>query len=166
MAAGLLVAMSLSACAPRQVVTLAPRPTGPVPVYANAAAGFALDVPVAWHGRYRAIELAGAQAAARHPGASHVVLFEYIGQSVYVAPHAVLVIAVVQGAAQAATQSATAAPAGEWLPVGETHTGLVVASLPGPNPYDPSSADAQAFEAMRVTVEQVRMALHPLASAP
>jgi hypothetical protein len=152
----LLLATALSACAPRHVTPLAPRATGPVPVYANPAAGFTLEVPLGWNGRYRPIELPAHLAAAVHPGATHVVRFEYIGQSVYVAPHAVLTLAVVPRAGPSAGN--TVDP-GAWEPVGESEAGLIVATLPGPNPYAPSSADARAFEEMRVTTEQVRQAL-------
>lgn len=140
------------------------RPAGPQSpglssqaVYENPEAGLSVALPRTWQGGYRIHAVSGDAAAARQPRAQQVVTFSYAPLAT-ATPERPLLTLFVFGTADWAALGGDASPAIGTV-VARNADRVIVGALPAGNPFDPGSADAQRFDAMRLTDEQVRAAV-------
>jgi hypothetical protein len=124
--------------------------------FANAEAGFTLAIPQSWSGRYRVNEFAGPIAQRRLPHAAHVIEFVHVPRNPDGEPQALLTISVFSHDEWTSVIAERRPLPGEVIAT--TPDAVWVASLPGSIPYPPGSPDAASFDAMHLTLEQVKSA--------
>jgi hypothetical protein len=123
--------------------------------YVISEAGIRFDPPATWDvARIHVSSRSGKDAAAAQPGAEFAVAFEYKAEQPNHKNNALLNLYVLRRAqwARVARQSPATAvidSTGDWM---------FVASMPDDNPYRAELLDADQFEAMRLTLDEVRNA--------
>lgn len=139
----------LSACA---------RPPEPpaTPVYHSVSGRYQFAIPAAWVGHYSVDTLAGSDQIAQHSGMRHMVSFTFLGSDTTV--HPPLLLSLITFARTDWTQlSGSNDVAG--VVVAERPDEVIVAGLPGSNPYDSLSPDGRRFAQLRPTLVLVRAAM-------
>jgi len=125
-------------------------------VWTDAAAGFTFRVPAAWEAEWDAAIYEGAEAATRGSGARTVVEFTCQPVTPRTRTEILLAVVVLDRAGWAALRAEEGPPPGELL--GERGDRVWVAGLPQSQPYPPGTPDAQRFERMQLTIDQVKHA--------
>jgi hypothetical protein len=137
------------------------RPLGSIPtddlIYNHERAGFTLALPPAWHDSYDVDARSGPIAAARWPYASHAVAFTYKPIEPDQPQPTLLTILVYRRE----DWNSIAAESGQphAIPVAEQADDVYIASVADSNPFASGSRDADHFNAMRLTIDQVKDAL-------
>lgn len=116
----------------------------------HSPAGFALMVPASWDEQYTVEELAGAQATEYAPKAQTATRFMYTPTDPSNQPSPLLVIYTISRADWTAMSAEPGPPIGTM--VGQSGDTVFVASTPQSNPYDSSTPDGQAFDAMYISL--------------
>jgi hypothetical protein len=152
-----LIVMALAACDGER------RPAGPQDpglssqvVYEHPEGRFSVAVPRTWQGGYRIDAVSGAAAQARQPMAQHVVIFYYVPLAAATPEQALVTLSVFKPRDWASLEAGPPAPG---TVVAHDTERVVVAMVPTRNPFDPASADARRFDAMRLTDQLVRSAV-------
>ena len=137
------------------------RPLGSIPtddlMYDHQRAGFTLAFPPVWHDRYDVDSRSGPIAAAQWPYASHAVAFTYKPIEPDQPQPTILTILVYRRENWNAIAADPNRPHG--MPVAEQGDDVYIAAVADTNPFPGGSRDAQHFEAMRLTIGQVKDAL-------
>jgi hypothetical protein len=126
-------------------------------IYDHQGAGFTLALPPAWHDRYDVDARSGPIAAARWPYASHAVAFIYKPIEPDQPQATLLTVLVYRREDWNSIAADTHQPHG--LPVAERDDDVYIASVADSNPFPGGSRDALSFDAMRLTIPQVKDAL-------
>jgi hypothetical protein len=120
--------------------------------YVVTDAGIRFNPPSSWEvARIDVVSSSGKAAAAVHPGADYAVTFEYKAEQPAHRNSSLLQLLVVHRSEwEAAKESLSGAV------VDSTDEWVFVASMPEKNPYREGLLDADQFEAMRLTLDDVR----------
>lgn len=117
-------------------------------------AGFDLQLPGVWKGRYRAGEKKDTTA-----GAYLAVEFKFLPDSGSKAPSFTLInVRIFTKAAWAAAAKRPGGPIGSKL--AETDKDVYVISLPDSNPYPPASKEAPVFDKLVISIAQGGQQVH------
>jgi hypothetical protein len=123
--------------------------------YVIAEAGVRFNPPVSWDAaRIQVNTLSGKDAAAAQPGAEFAVAFDYRAEQPSHHNNALLNLYVLHHAQW--ERLARESPA--TTVIDSTEDWVFVASMPEENPYRSDLLDADQFEAMRLTMDDVRKA--------
>jgi len=156
--ATLLAACVLAGCRPDEHQQ---RPLGSIPtddlIYENRRAGLTLALPAAWHDRYDVDARSGPIAAALWPYASHAFAFTYKPIEPDEPQPTLLTILVYRRESWNAIAREAERPQG--MPVAEQADDVYIASVADSNPFPGGSRDAERFDAMRLSLDQVKDAL-------
>jgi len=137
------------------------RPLGSIPtddlIYNDERAGFTLALPPAWHDRYDVDARSGPIAAAQWPYASNAVAFTYKPIEPDQPQPTLLTILVYRRKDWNSIAAESGQPHG--IPVAEQADDVYIASVADSNPFAGGSRDADHFNAMRLTIDQVKDAL-------
>jgi hypothetical protein len=137
------------------------RPLGSIPtedlIYNDERAGFTLALPPAWHDRYDVDARSGPIAAAQWPYASDAVAFTYKPVEPDQPQPTLLMILVYRREDWNSIAAESGKPHG--IPVAQQADDVYIASVADSNPFEGGSRDADHFNAMRLTVDQVKDAL-------
>jgi hypothetical protein len=125
--------------------------TAPVS-YQNTDAGFSIILPASWNGQYTVQSLAGEEAGRVQPKAQHVVRFMYPTKI----PQPLLTILVFKADDWESISKEPGPPVGTV--VKEYNGNVYAASLPQTNPYEKGTSQAETFNKMVLTIDQVRAA--------
>ena len=126
----------------------------PPETYTSTTAGFDLQLPGLWHGRYRASERRDTTAGARL-----AVEFRFVPDSGSRAPsHSLMTVRIFPKAAWEVASKRPGGPIGAKL--GETEKEVYVISLPDANPYPPVSKEAPQFDKLIISIAQGGQQVH------
>jgi hypothetical protein len=159
-AALVLIACSGKSDAPRPatgaeaIAEVAAAKSLPPETFTSTTAGFDLQLPGLWKGRYRAGERKDTTA-----GAHLAVEFKFVPDSGSKAPSFTLItIRIFTKAAWAAAGKRPGGPIGQKL--AETEKDVYVISLPESNPYPPASKEAPEFDKLVISIAQGGQQVH------
>lgn len=122
--------------------------------YVSTTAGFDLDLPGVWRGRYRAEEKSDITAGVRLR-----VDFKFVPDSGSKAPSFTLMtVRIFSKAAWEAAKKKPGEPIGS--PLGETAKDVFVLSLASSNPYPTASAEAPVFDQLMISLSAGGQQVH------
>jgi hypothetical protein len=126
----------------------------PTEKFVSTTAGFDLELPGVWHGRYRAEEKKDTTA-----GAQLAVDFKFVPDSGSRAPSLnLMTVRVFPRAAWEAASKRPGRPVG--VKIGENAKQVFTLSLPESNPYPPQSPEAPAYDRLIISVAQGGQQVH------
>lgn len=121
--------------------------------FVSPVSGFRFQIPSSWHQSYR---IETPEPATNSPPANEVVEFQYVPRDSTIRPPILLRIVVFAKRDWASLADSQGPPYGWSL---EEREGMVwVGGLPQSNPFAPGSEDANRFETMRLSEQQVEAA--------
>lgn len=121
---------------------------------AAPAVAWKFATPPSWLERTRSVPIEEPERARLYPGARAVERFEYLPIDTTVVPQTLLLITVYDSTTWETMSKAEGPPVGEEIT--RERGNVYVASLPQSNPFAPGSADAKAFDARAVTLDDVK----------
>lgn len=133
-------------------------------LWTDAAAGFAFRVPPAWNDHWDVAIHEGAEAAQRGSGASTVVEFTCRPVTAGTRPEILVAIVVMDRARWEAMRKEEGPPPGDLL--AERGDRVWLAGLPQSQPFAKGTADAARFEAMQLSLDQVKRGFALLPAKP
>lgn len=125
--------------------------------YHAVAGRYRFAIPPAWAGHYSVDTLNPGDELAEHAGVRHMVSFTYQGADTTVHPPLLLALVTLSRAEWTRLTASSGSTHGAL--VAERPEDVIVAGMPGTNPFDTLSTDGQQFSRLRPTLEQVRAAV-------
>lgn len=126
-------------------------------IFHHPGAGFRFRIPSQWKERYQIVETKPEMLKTILPAAAYMVEFWYLPVDSAYIPQALLAIAAVANENIDALLAEPGPPAGEVLGKGSGYTYL--ASLPQSNPFVSGSEDYKNFQAMELTLQEIKNSL-------
>jgi hypothetical protein len=121
---------------------------------AAPAVAWKFATPPSWIERTRSVPIDDPERARLYPGARAVERFDYLPIDTTIVPQTLLLITVYDSTTWETMRRAEGPPVGEEIT--RERGNVYIASLPQSNPFPPASADAKAFDARAVTIEDVK----------